>query len=108
MIGSMLRSFDQHQSFDPGMTSKGGKPANRYSINLTSADRNPRYRKSVQHLDDSSQRSSNRRVLSPTQLCGPARKIMNPEDLTNSPDAKYDVKRGRKSSFGANVKKTAR
>lgn len=108
MIGSMLRSFDQHQSFDAGMISKGGKPANRYSINLTSADRNPRYRKSVQHLDDSSRRSSNRRKVSPTQLCGPAQKVMDPEDLSNSPDAKYDAKRGRKSSFGAYVKKTAR
>ena len=33
---------------------------------------------------------------------------MNPEDLTNSPDAKFDVKRGRRSSFGPYVKKTAR
>jgi hypothetical protein len=31
---------------------------------------------------------------------------MNPEDLTNSPDAKFDAMRGRRSSFGAYVKKT--
>jgi hypothetical protein len=54
MIGSMLQSFDKNRSFDAGMTSRGGKPANRYSINLTSADKNPGFRKSVKHLDDSS------------------------------------------------------